>query len=212
MLEIKKLGIKGTGKIDKRWNKEQTASFSIFECPVCKEHFEIKTYIGIKRNTCIKCRGTQNETHGMSKTRLYDIWQQMWDRCTNLNNKKYHIYGGKGITVDPKWKTFEGFLEDMKEGYSDLLTIDRIDSSKGYYKDNCRWLSKGENSSLTSRRRAVLQYRIILKPTKQLELVKQWDTILSAANELGLVASHISFVCSGKRKSHGGFVWKYLED
>lgn len=80
-----------------------------------------------------------NKKHGLSKSRIYYIWNNMLGRITNPNNKDYPNYGGRGITVQEDWKTFDNFYNDMKEGYSDLLTLDRINNNKGYSKQNCRW-------------------------------------------------------------------------
>lgn len=80
--------------------------------------------------------------HGMSGTRIYEIWQNMKRRCNDHKNKSYSIYGGRGITYDDSWEEFEIFYNDMKEGYSDKLTIDRIDPDGNYTKDNCRWADK----------------------------------------------------------------------
>ena len=211
MEELAYLGVQGTGYIDPRYNKEHTASYSMFRCPVCLREYRLKTRLGKAQETCKECRGTQNVTHGHSGKRYYDTWVQMLQRCNNPKNKKYPIYGGKGITVDPKWETFEGFWEDMGSTYEDGLTIDRIDSSKGYYKENCRWLTLSENSSQTTKRRPVDQYRQVYTPNEDWEFVKTWESALQAAEELKLVASHITTVCKGKRKAHGGFKWAYTE-
>lgn len=211
MQEIENLGIKETGYIDKRYGTKCRATFSIFECPVCLKHLEMRRNKGLTQNTCIDCRGIQKITHGHSGKPYYFVWQAMHQRCTNPKNKKYHIYGGKGITVCDEWKTFEGFWKDNKDLYQDGLTIDRIDSSKGYNKENVRWITKRQNSSETTKRKEVIQYRVALKPKKHLVEVKQWNSALEAANELGLVASHIGAVCLNKRTSHGGFIWKFKE-
>ena len=79
--------------------------------------------------------------HGMSDKRIYRIWQQMKNRCDNPKNIKYKYYGEKGITYDESWSLFINFYNDMKDSYSDNLTLDRIDNSKGYTKSNCRWVS-----------------------------------------------------------------------
>lgn len=75
-----------------------------------------------------------------SKTRAYRcIWTPMKQRCLNPNCKDYKAYGGRGITMDPKWSTFAGFIDDMGFPPSDSHEIDRVDNSKGYYKSNCKW-------------------------------------------------------------------------
>jgi len=84
--------------------------------------------------------------HGMSKTRPYKIWQGMKTRCTNKKQPNYERYGNRMIDYDQKWETFEGFWEDMKPQYQDGLTIERIDNSKGYSKDNCTWVTPHEQN------------------------------------------------------------------
>ena len=212
MKEIKYLGIKGTGEIDQRYNVERTASFSIFQCPYCFKEYEIKTSRGRKQKSCIDCRGGQKVTHGKSRDRIYSIWRGMVQRCHNPNSKSFYKYGGKGITVSEDWRTFEGFLLDMGKSYQEDLTLDRTDATKGYNKENCTWMSHSENSSKTNRKRKVVQLRKVLKPQKGFELVQEWDSAKMAADNLGLVAAHITVVCQNKRKSHGGFAWAYSDE
>ena len=57
--------------------------------------------------------GDQSRTHGMSKTRIYENWTGMISRCENKNNHSFDEYGGRGIKVCNRWKTFQTFLEDM---------------------------------------------------------------------------------------------------
>lgn len=79
-----------------------------------------------------------NITHGMTNTPTYITWDGMIQRCTNKKNDSYYKYGGVGIKVCEEWLSFENFLMDMgirPEGTS----LDRINGSKGYYKENCRW-------------------------------------------------------------------------
>jgi len=68
----------------------------------------------------------------------------MKKRCLNENAINYKDYGAKGIGVCDKWLNFNGFFEDM--GFSNGLCLDRIDNSKGYSKENCRWVSHKTNN------------------------------------------------------------------
>lgn len=79
-----------------------------------------------------------------SKTRhpLKTTWRTMRTRCENPNHHSYKKYGAKGITVCERWASFENFLADMGEKPSSSHTLDRIDATKGYSPDNCRWADK----------------------------------------------------------------------
>lgn len=82
-----------------------------------------------------------NVTHGHSKTRLYKIWQGIKRRCYNSNEIRFKNYGGKGIKMAKEWKDNFTIFEEwaLNNGYEDNLTIDRIDLSKDYEPNNCRW-------------------------------------------------------------------------
>lgn len=81
-----------------------------------------------------------NKTHGMRWTRLYNIWTQMIQRCTNQNLEHYGRYGGRGISVCDEWMDFEVFAEWAKgNGYKNGLSIDRLDVNGNYEPRNCKW-------------------------------------------------------------------------
>lgn len=86
-----------------------------------------------------------------SKTRLYRIYIAMHRRCEDELNTNYKHYGGRGISVCKEWSGKDGFFYfykwAMENGYSDELSIDRINNDKGYSPSNCRWATATEQNS-----------------------------------------------------------------
>lgn len=149
-----------------------------------------------------------NTTHGMSKTPQFHVWQAMLQRCSNPNNPRYHCYGGKGITVCDKWKTFEGFWEDNEPYYKSGLTIDRTESDKGYNPDNVQWITHAANSSKTCRSRPVTCVMLI-----DGEVFKEdFDSLLQAATITGTPLTTLNRTLRNKRYNDAGQYWAYTED
>lgn len=83
--------------------------------------------------------------HGLRNTRLYSIWRSMRTRCYNPKAINYQWYGAKGIKVCDEWQCFLPFYDwAVRNGYSDNLTLDRIESDGNYTPENCRWITISE--------------------------------------------------------------------
>lgn len=95
-------------------------------------------------------RGNKNNLkHGLSHTRIDNIYKSMISRCYHKENNRYTRYGGRGIGVCDEWlrdktKFFEWAFAN---GYSDDLTLDRIKVDKNYSPNNCRWATQKEQQN-----------------------------------------------------------------
>lgn len=109
-------------------------------------------------------------THGKSKTRLYNIYYHIINRCYRKNEPNYENWGGRGIKVCNEWKddfmTFHNWAID--NGYREGLSIDRIDNDKGYSPDNCRWTT---NKQQSNNRRS----NIFLEYEGKTQTIMQWS-------------------------------------
>jgi hypothetical protein len=98
----------------------------------------------------------RNFKHGHSvggkRSKTFDVWTQMMQRCNNANNKGYARYGGRGIGVCERWRDFTAFLADMGEAPKGL-SIERIDNDAGYSPGNCVWA--GARRQVNNRRTTV---------------------------------------------------------
>lgn len=112
--------------------------------------------------------------HGESDTGLYRTWGSMKARCLNPKSRGYRWYGEKGISVCTEWMEYPAFSEwAMSNGYSSNLTIDRIDPSGNYCPENCRWITRSENS-----KRTAVNFLSVNGETKS---VQEWQRLLGTS-------------------------------
>ena len=78
------------------------------------------------------------------RTPEYRAWESMVQRCTNPKHAKWKTYGGRGIAVCDRWRSFAAFLEDMGLRPSTEHSLDRKDNDRGYEPGNCRWATRKE--------------------------------------------------------------------
>ena len=114
----------------------------------------VATQISNGSRQCNSCangvRGNLKHGHntGGKPDRIYRIWIGIKSRCHNPHDTGYSWYGDRGVTVCEEWREdFNSFYDwAMKNGYSDELTIDRIDNDGDYEPNNCRWIPMKEQS------------------------------------------------------------------
>ena len=123
---------------------------------------ETTAYAGHLRNgsrvSCGCAMPDSKRRHGMSHSVEHRAWSRMKERCYNPHNKKYHLYGARGIKVCERWlNSFENFLADMGTRPSPEHSIDRIESHGNYEPTNCRWATiEQQNNNRSSNRWVVV--------------------------------------------------------
>lgn len=129
--------------------KKNRRNFWKFRCD-CGKEVEINiSSVLCGRSTSCGCfhdevTGSLNKSHGESKTRLYQCWRDMKVRCLLKTSKNWRNYGGRGISVcEERLNSYESFRDwSVENGYSDNLTLDRVDVNGNYCPENCRWTDR----------------------------------------------------------------------
>ena len=151
LLEIPKLIlIEDLGMMYPTKNSNHKSRFGIYKCGFCGNNFRTNTH-SVNAGTTKSCGcyqkklrdGRFRKQHGLSNTRLYNIWRKLKDRVSNIKNKDYQNYGGRGISICEEWLDVQNFYDwAMSNGYSDGLSLDRIDNDGNYEPSNCRWTTR----------------------------------------------------------------------
>lgn len=194
-----KITISKTGKSRKRKQ-------GLFLCPKCEQQVSKELSNGLKIDTCGAkgCQKNRSFRHGHVNTGIYIAWANMKARCDNPKSSSYNNYGGKGITYPIEWKTFKGFFNDMGFSYKEGLSIDRIDSSKPYSKENCQWIELKEN-------RVKERRKLIAKYTLDDQFIVAYKSAKEAADVEGIpYPAYITKVARGERKQYKGFKWQFI--
>jgi DNA-directed RNA polymerase subunit RPC12/RpoP len=135
--------VEDLGVIFPKETSKRASRHAIYECSKCSIHFRASVS-DVKRYKQEQCRGCSKRTHGESKTKLYGVWTSIKDRCFNEKCVAYSSYGEVGITMCDEWANSYIEFRDwaLANGYSELLSLDRIDNKKGYSPNNCRYANR----------------------------------------------------------------------
>jgi hypothetical protein len=85
----------------------------------------------------------------------YRSWSNMHQRCSNPNSNRYYLYGARGVKVCKRWNSFAMFLADMGLKPSPDYSIERMNGSRDYEPDNCKWATRYEQGANKSNNRLV---------------------------------------------------------
>ena len=137
-------------------------------CKICG-----KTVVMRKIDFKIKNKKCFHKSNKWTVPRIGGIYYKMKSRCYDNKCKDFKWYGLKGIEVCDDWMNDASKFEDwaINNGYADNLTIDRIDSEKGYYPDNCRWVTLENNSRYKSSTRVITINEISFSGRQWAELI-----------------------------------------
>lgn len=139
--------------------------------------------------------------HGLTGTRLYEIWQGIKKRCLNEKCKAYNDYGGRGLKIYEPWiNEFKLFYDwALLNGYNKDLSIDRINNNIGYYPDNCKFSTREEQN--TNKRNTLTKDTVNLirniklnnPSVTQLEISKRFNINKSTINQIIKKVSYYAF-------------------
>ena len=126
--------------------------YSMFRCNICGRVLCIAENQIVKYAKAKICHHSPSVGRPIKNKRLRSIFNGMYRRCYSPKDKDYHVYGNKGIRICNAWINDPSLFEkwSYENGYTDELTIDRIDPDKSYKPSNCRWVTFSDNAKFRS--------------------------------------------------------------
>lgn len=132
-----------------------------FQCQNCSKLLTVdrnKAAEFLRKNPIVLCSCCKKLTSSPTAVSSYSSWYGLKRRCDCPNQTGYERYGGRGISYDPNWSTFEGFYMDMGDKPGPNYELDRINNNGNYCKDNCHWVTHAENCRNRGGRRPTRMY------------------------------------------------------
>lgn len=171
-------------KTDRRDTRRGVVWACVCDCGTPREVFATNLIAG-KTLSCGCLNKDRKEKHGAahhgSITPEYKIWSSMIQRCTKATNPGFKLYGARGISVCERWKDFRNFWSDLGPRPTGM-SIERIDNSKGYGPDNCKWATNHEQTRNTRRNR-------LLTFQDETKCIEDWS--LSAGLKRGTIIGRL---------------------
>lgn len=188
--------------VDEEKTKEKGRQYYILRCD-CGNIKSVRKDLWVSGNT--KACGCLYETHGQAKgnhTRLYHIYHGMKKRCYNKKSKSYEYYGARGIGICDEWRdNFEAFYDwAISNGYSDELTIERVDVNGNYCPENCTWITMEEQHKNTRK----------ITPIRIVETGEIFPSVAECARYLNGSGGNISSCLSGRLEAYKGLHFQKL--
>lgn len=187
---------------------DAAASRALCDCGTLKKVNNGSLRKGVSRSCgCLsrEVAAQRNRRHGAtvggSQTPEYRSYKSMRERCLNPNHRYYKNYGGRGITICPRWlEGFENFLADMGRRPSPAHTLDRKENDRPYSPDNCRWLLRKDQNRNTR----------VARPVERSD-GKRYRCAGGAAEVVGGSDSSVRLACRRPGRKWRGYTWRYVD-